>query len=91
MDRSLDRSIARPKHLGVRISNYNPQDLFRGFEFRLTNLLRNYLGGSNFELLVGAILICRLSEFRISFCRNYDRTFLLFQGVLGRATGGLEI
>ena len=39
------------------------------------------IGGSNFELLAYTIFISPVSEIRITFQKNYDRTFLLFQGV----------
>ena len=44
-----------------------------GFEFRIQNSLKIYLGGSNFELRIRARFICRLFGFRINFERNYDR------------------
>ena len=66
------RSVAR---------SFAQTELLRGFEFRITDQLRNYLGGSNFELMARAIFISQVFEFRIIFCRNYDRTFSLFQGV----------
>ena len=64
--RSLARSIARIIW-GVRISNY-------GYSGEL-------FGGSNFDSLACIIFIWLVSEFRITFQKNYDRTFLLFQGV----------
>ena len=66
----------------VRCPNFNFPELFGRFEFRILNSLKNYLGGSNFELRIRARFICRLFVFRINFERNYDRTFSLFQGVL---------
>ena len=56
--------------------------LLRGFEFRITDTLGQYLGGSNFELLVHTIFISRVSELRNNFRQNYARIFLLFQRVL---------
>ena len=77
IDRSLDRSLARSLDrslvriiLGVRTSNYG----YSGESF----------GGSNSELLACIIFISPVSEFRITFQKNYDRTFLLFQGVRRR-------
>ena len=64
--RSLDRSLVRFIS-EVRISNYE----YSGELF----------GGSNSELLACIIFISPVSEFRITFQKNYDRTFLLFQGV----------
>ena len=52
---------------GVRISNYE--------------YFGELFGGSNFELLACIIFISPVSEFRITFQKNCDRTFLLFQGV----------
>ena len=57
-------------------------ELFRGFEFRITITIWNYLRGSNFELLANTIFISRMSGLRINFRKNYDRIFSLFQGVL---------
>ena len=66
----------------VRCPNlFFPEWLWR-FEFRILNSLKNYLGGWNFELRIRARFICRLFGFRINFERNYDRTFVLFQGVM---------
>ena len=56
-------------------------ELFRGFEFRITITIWNYLRGSNFELLANTIFISRMSGLRINFRKNYDRIFSLFQGV----------
>ena len=65
----------------VRCPNFHFPELFGRFEFRILNSLKNYLGGSNFELRIRARFICRLFVFRINLERNYDRTFSLFQGV----------
>ena len=70
--RSVARSLAR---------SLAQTELLRGFEFRITDQLRNYLGGSNFELMARAIFISQVFEFRIIFCWNYDQTFSLFQEV----------
>ena len=59
----------------VRCPNFNFLKLFGRFEFRILNSLKNYLGGSNFELRIRARFICRLFGFRIKCERNYDRTF----------------
>ena len=66
-------------------------ELFRGFEFRITITIWNYLRGSNFELLANTIFISRMSGLRINFRKNYDRIFSLFQGVgnPGGEEGGL--
>ena len=68
--RSLDRSLAQIIS-GVRISNYE----YCGKSFV----------GSNFRVLVCIIFISPVSEFRITFQKNYERTFLLFQGVRWQA------
>ena len=51
----------------VRCPNFNFLELFGRFEFRILNSLKNYLGGSNFELRIRARFICRLCGFRINF------------------------
>ena len=69
--RSLPRSLARSKYSGVRISNNEDSgELF---------------GESNFELLAFVIFISPVSEFRITFHKNYKRTLSLFQGVSMKA------
>ena len=65
----------------TRCPNSNFPELFEGFEFRILNWLKNYLGGSNFKLRIRTRFISRLFGFRIDFERNYDRTFSLFQGM----------
>ena len=49
--------------------------LLRGFEFRITDTLGNYLGGSKFDLLAHTVFISRVSDLGISFRQNYDRNF----------------
>ena len=56
-------------------------ELFRGFEFRITITIWNYLRGSNFELLANTTLFSRVSEVQFDVRKNYDRIFSLFQGV----------
>ena len=52
---------------GVRISNYScAKELFRGFEFRIISACH---------------IFSQVSEFRIIFRWNYDRTFSLFQEI----------
>ena len=76
LDRSLNRSLARSLARSldrwliiseVRISNHRHA--------------RELLGVSNLELLAHTISISRVSELRTHFRQNYDRIFLLFQGV----------
>ena len=66
--RSLDRSLTRSIIFGVQIPNYG----YSGEIF----------GGSNSELMACIIFISPVSKFRITFQKNGDRTFLLFQGVV---------
>ena len=74
-------NICKYMQIYVRCPNFHFPELFGRFEFRILNSLKNYLGGSNFELRIRARFICRLFVFRINLERNYDRTFSLFQGV----------
>ena len=74
-------NICKYTQIYARCPNFHFPELFGRFEFRILNSLKNYLGGSNFELRIRARFICRLFVFRINLERNYDRTFSLFQGV----------
>ena len=73
LDRSLARSIARSSARSIaRCLNWSlarslADEVFRGFEFRNTDTLENYLGGSNSELLANTRFISRVSEYSNCF------------------------
>ena len=76
------RSVAR---------SFAQTELLKGFEFRITDQIKNYLGSSTFELMARAIFISQVFEFRNIVYRNYDRAFSLFQGVANAEQRHIEL
>ena len=92
--RSLDRSLAwsfarsRDRLLAISIAHSIARSIARSLAGIISNvriLNEGYswelIGGSNFELLACIRFISPVSECRITFSKNYERAYLLFQGV----------
>ena len=77
--RSLDRSLDRLPSLRTTIL---ADVLFRKFQCRMIDMLRNYLGARISNSGARAIFISTVSEFRFAARQGFDRTFLLFQGAV---------